>query len=305
MEYLLYNIDLLKVEIERLEHLWSRLDAISEKSPTTSSVFMDTSALLRIRKTQLLLLMPQLAGLQAKNSEDKREYETTSFRKASEDCLANITDIGRDLHVWRLEPTERVLVEPSEVCRERLRIFKHFFSLHNEAGVRIILDEVLVEFVGASGIALRVYPETSLEACSEPFMQRIKGRADYTMGTWAPVLPPVRYHVVAIEAKAPGGVQGGFWQCVAQVACLYKARADVKLDGSSWGIVSDGTEWMFIHIDYKGGLWRSDTFSLKRNEEDQAEQIHGFLNHIVQCCSRVCGEMPLLPELPEVRLDRN
>jgi hypothetical protein len=210
-----------------------------------------------------------LVDIQPKNSEDKSAFENSSFR--------GITHFPK---LWTLEPTDADLAP----CREWMRPAWHCFSNQNEAGAWSILSLVLLDVVVASGFALRIYPKPLLE-----------GRPGFTIGPRTPELPPIQYHIVAIQARARGSGDERFWHCVAQVYSLYKARAEVELDASSWGIVSDGTEWKFIHMDNAGGLWASETYM------HHDTRVNLFLHHIMECCYRVGEKMPPLPGLPELR----
>lgn len=258
-----------------MENLY--LERIREANKAIEMIQLTRIPLLKNLREEVILEEDrmELDKVNAQLSEWKAE-RLRQFESLEETARASSRGISGIPKLWTLEPTDADLAP----CSEWMRPNWHCFSNHNEAGAWSILSLVLLDVVVASGFALRIYPKPLLE-----------GRPGFTIGPRTPELPPIRYHIVAVQARARGSGDKRFWHCVAQVYSLYKARAEVKLDGSSWGIVSDGTEWKFIHMDNEGGLWASETYM------HHDKRVYRFLHHIMECCYRVGEKMPPLPEL--------
>ena len=124
-----------------------------------------------------------------------------------------------------------------------------------------------------------------------PKKRKLNGKTDYTVGFSNNMgttdnTPPRELHLVAIEAKTSIG-DTDLWQCVAETATLYKSRKDAgKSKCAVWGVLSNATNWIFIHIDESGNLWRSEDYILNIHQykQNQVEVIYQALHYLVKCC---------------------
>ncbi len=119
---------------------------------------------------------------------------------------------------------------------------------------------------------------------------KLSGVADYSVGrhTNLGMFGPEsckELHLVAVEAKSDWA-EDSYWQCVAQVAALYRSR---KLAGKAscrvWGIISNATHWRFLSIGEDGQLSQSKEYFLElENFGPEAVLLYRLVHHIVKLC---------------------
>ena len=118
-----------------------------------------------------------------------------------------------------------------------------------------------------------------------PKKRKLNRKTDYAVGFGKDIdifdnTPPCELHLIVIEAKNSSFDVFDLEQCVAETATLYKSRKDArKAKCAVWGVLSNATDWKFIHIDEDGKLWRSKVFllELRSYNQDQVFFIYRLL----------------------------
>jgi hypothetical protein len=161
-----------------------------------------------------------------------------------------------------------------------------------EAGRRFVLNEFLLDILYRSEFeeSLRIFPEIRMEVSKivGNKKRKIIGDTDYTIGLGKGYdifskAPPKELHLIAMEAKVDWGTSD-YWQCVAEIATLYKSRKDAgKTKCNVWGVLSNAADWQFI-IDERGLLWTSEKISINLHalKEEQVVKVYRFLYFLVK-----------------------
>jgi hypothetical protein len=231
------------------------------------------------------------------NSLDE-QVESKTFSEANLSWIASVCEVDCRYRRW----TQFVLdenVTPSDRFKANFIETQQVFHQLNEAGRRVFLNLFLSDIVGSDPFlnTLRIFTEIPMEVLSTSVAEngkrrRLNGKTDYTIGFGGEdfdmfdITPPNELHLVAVEAKCNLS-ESDFWQCFAETATLYKSRKDKKKKKLAvWGVCSDAVDWIFIHIDQKGLLYRSEkyTLDLRTYEEQKIFPIYRMLYYLVDCC---------------------
>ena len=231
------------------------------------------------------------------NSLDE-QIESKTFSEANLSWIASVCEVDCRYRRW----TQFVLdenVTPSDRFKANFIETQQVFHQLNEAGRRVFLNLFLSDIVGSDPFlnTLRIFTEIPMEVLSTSVAEngkrrRLNGKTDYTIGFGGEdfdifdITPPNELHLVAVEAKCNLS-ESDFWQCFAETATLYKSRKDKKKKKLAvWGVCSDAVDWIFIHIDQNGLLYRSEkyTLDLRTYEEERVFPIYRMLYYLVKCC---------------------
>ena len=232
--------------------------------------------------------------------ENKPEETSKSFGEADAEWIASVTGISYNYREWTSFTSELdETVFPSPGFQQAYENVSKAFHMRTEAGRRIFLNLFLSDIVLLPEFknVLRIFPEIEMSVESKgPKKRKLNGKTDYTVGFGKDIdifdnTPPRELHLVAIEAKNSSLDENDLWQCVAETATLYKSRKDAgKAKCAVWGVLSNATDWKFIHIDEGGKLWRSEKYllNLRSYNQDQVLFIYRLLHYVVKCCYESC-----------------
>ena len=230
------------------------------------------------------------------SKENKPEETSKSFGEADAEWIASVTGINFEYREWTAFASELdETVIPSPGFKQAYENVSKAFHMRTEAGRRIFLNLFLSDIVllPAFNNSLRIFPEIEMSVESKgPKKRKLNGKTDYTVGFGKGIdmfdnTPPRELHLVAIEAKNSSMDDEDLWQCVAETATLYKSRKDAgKAKCAVWGVLSNATDWKFIHIDEDGKLWRSEKYLLNLRSYNQIQVlvIYRLLHYVVKCC---------------------
>jgi len=236
--------------------------------------------------------------------ENKPEETSKSFGEADAEWIASVTGISYKYREWTSFTSElNETVFPSPGFQQAYENVSKAFHMRTEAGRRIFLNLFLSDIVLLPEFknVLRIFPEIEMSVeSSGPKKRKLNGKTDYTVGFGKDIdifdnTPPRELHLVAIEAKNSSLDEDDLWQCVAETATLYKSRKDAgKAKCAVWGVLSNATDWKFIHIDEEGNLWRSEKYllNLRSYNQDQVVFIYRLLHYVVKCCYESCTPHP-------------
>ncbi|KAH6563680.1 hypothetical protein BASA50_002711 [Batrachochytrium salamandrivorans] len=230
------------------------------------------------------------------DKENKPEETSKSFGEADAEWIASVTGINYEYREWTAFASELdETVIPSPGFQQAYENVSKAFHMRTEAGRRIFLNLFLSDIVllPAFNDSLRIFPEIEMSVESKgPKKRKLNGKTDYTVGFGKNIdifdnTPPRELHLVAIEARNSSLDEDDLWQCVAETATLYKSRKDAgKAKCAVWGVLSNATDWKFIHIDEDGKLWRSEKYllNLRSYNQNQILFIYRLLHYVVKCC---------------------
>ncbi|EPZ36900.1 hypothetical protein O9G_006078 [Rozella allomycis CSF55] len=225
--------------------------------------------------------------------------ESKLFGEADDDWIESVTGIDTKRRLWNTYTIDDSIV-PSPSFKDRFDQISRVFHLEKEAGRRIYLNLFLADIVDREEFQgkLRIFPELEMSITKVVGGKRRKlgGKHDYTIGfgqgldPFGQKTPPKELHLVAIEGSRNWEEQN-LWQCVAEAATIFRVRKDAKKAKCSvWGVLTNATDWIFIHIDEDGKLHRSDKFllNLPYFRENEVFFIYRLLYHVVDQCFRAC-----------------
>jgi hypothetical protein len=183
------------------------------------------------------------------------------------------------------------LVNPSHDFLAQLHKNNKVWSLNSEASRRTVIDLFLRDIVARDEFdKMRIFCELNLSVLDASKKRKLNGDIDYTIGHAGNMpldeySPPKDSHLIVFEAKKDWPNES-IWQCVAEAATLHKTRKEKKKTNSRvWGILSNGNNWKFIHIDNDGQLFQSGQYVLDIPNnwiESEITTIYRIIHHIVQ-----------------------
>lgn len=225
---------------------------------------------------------------------EEPEVQSKTFRNAEPAWIESVTGVSSMYDDWNITGLEES-VFPSPKFKEIFTEVCDVFHMRKEAGRRLILNIFLTDVLARSEFKkqLKVFPELSMEVVRtvNNKKRRINGDADYTIGlrkgkSIFDKSPPTELHLIALEAKT-AYEEDDFWQCVAEMATIFRSRKDAgKRRCSVWGVLSNALDWIFIYIDEQGNLMRAKKVSLDlpKYDEDEIMAVYRRLYYIVKCC---------------------
>lgn len=109
---------------------------------------------------------------------------------------------------------------------------------------------------------------------TSPPTKQYTGHIDYCIGhrqvsprTTQPLTSAINTcHLTIVKAKTPNAIYHARSQVLANIACLYYARlsAGARGDCATYGIASDGYQWIFVKITHGGVVRFSDIHDVRR-----------------------------------------
>jgi hypothetical protein len=290
----------LKAVQQKIENLLKKETRLKKKKELTEEEEIDLEG---VAKLLTVLQGQEKYWREEVSKENKPEEISKSFGEADLHWIASVTGINCEYREWTAFASEvDQTVIPSPGFQQAYEKVSKYWHMLTEAGRRIFLNLFLSEVVSLPEFkeTLRIFPEIQMSVESKgPKKRRLNGKTDYTVGFSNNMgttdnTPPRELHLVAIEAKASIG-DTDLWQCVAETATLYRSRKDAgKANCAVWGVLSNATDWIFIHIDKHGKLWQTEKYILNIHQykQNQVKAIYQALHYVVKCCYESCTPNP-------------
>ncbi|KAI9765360.1 MAG: hypothetical protein M1840_007440 [Geoglossum simile] len=193
-------------------------------------------------------------------------------------------------YAFELKGNEAQDTRASDWCLEAIRKFNtsRYYSFRREPFSRTLIhlllcDRLLVLGDGDANNILEVATEVDIRA--EVLQNKkgkwkagyITGRADYTLGYLD--RRKIEAILIIIEAKKEGAGGLALPQTLCYLAGVQDARKKAgKINVDLFGMISDGSEYRFIHLDCKRKAWVSRPLMWGFD----AGRIVAFLDHILQ-----------------------
>ena len=295
------RLDAVQQKIEDLLKKETKLKKKQEKGQLTDEEEIDLEG---VAELLTILQGREERWFKLVEQENKPEETSKSFAEADSAWIASVTKINCEYRPWTAFASELdETVIPSSGFQQAFENVSKAFHMRTEAGRRIFLNLFLSDIVllPAFNNSLRIFPEIEMSVESTgPKKRKLNGKTDYTVGFGKNIdifdnTPPRELHLVAIEAKNSSLDEDDLWQCVAETATLYKSRKDAHKEKCAvWGVLSNATNWKFIHIDEDGKLWRSEEYLLNLRSYNQIQVlfIYRLLHYVVKCCYESCTPNP-------------
>ncbi|KAI3650780.1 hypothetical protein MP228_004261 [Amoeboaphelidium protococcarum] len=197
--------------------------------------------------------------------------QSIPFTAARAQEIAEIT--GVNVH-WKPYPpfTLDESVKPSDDFLAQLRKNNRVWSLNSEASRRTVIDLFLRDVVARDEFdKMRIFCELNMAVTDANSKRKLNGDIDYTIGHAGNMpldeySPPKDSHLIA--------------------ATLHKTRKNKKkINARVWGILSNGNNRKFIHIDNGGQLFQFGQYVLdipNKWVEGEITTIYRIIHHIVQ-----------------------